>query len=67
MKAVRAVVIAEQTLKFEEFELPDSPAHAEALVKMERTIISAGTELANYTGLEPNTRVSWPRLHCRCN
>jgi len=57
MKAVRAVIIAEQTLRFEAFELPDEPVGAQALIQMERTIISAGTELANYTGLDPDTRV----------
>lgn len=57
MQAVRAVIIAEQTLRFETFELPDAPTGTQALIRLERTIISAGTELANYTGLDPDTRV----------
>jgi 2-desacetyl-2-hydroxyethyl bacteriochlorophyllide A dehydrogenase len=57
MKAIRASIIAEQTVKFVEFELSDQPSGAEVLVKVERTIISAGTELANYTGLDPDTRI----------
>ena len=54
--AVRAVIVSEQELRFERFELPSKPSGAELLVKVERTIISAGTELANYTGLDPDTR-----------
>ncbi len=57
MKAVRASIVAEQTVRFEEFDLPDEPQGTQVLVKIERTIVSAGTELANYTGLDPDTRV----------
>ena len=56
IEAVRAVVTAERTLGFEAFALSDSLTDGEVLVQMERTIVSAGTELANYTGLEPDTR-----------
>jgi 2-desacetyl-2-hydroxyethyl bacteriochlorophyllide A dehydrogenase len=56
MKATRALFVAERTLRFEPFDLPDTLSPNELLVRMERTIISAGTELANYTGLEPLTR-----------
>lgn len=61
MQGTRASIIAQNTLRFESFELPDTPGSGELLLQMERTIISAGTELANYTGLEPATRVpgSW--------
>ena len=57
MRAVRAVIVGEQALRFEAFELPDAPTGTQVLVQTERTVVSAGTELANYTGLEPDTRV----------
>ena len=57
MRAVRAAIAGEQQVRFEAFTLPGKPKGAGVLVQMERTIISAGTELANYTGLEPDTRV----------
>ena len=56
MVGVRAAIVAEQALRFDQFTLPDTPSGTEALIAMERTIISAGTELANYTGLDPDTR-----------
>lgn len=57
MQAVRASIVAEQTVKFESFELPETPEGSNVLIKMDRTIVSAGTELANYTGLDPDTRI----------
>ncbi len=57
MTSVRAVFVAEQEMHFEEACLPGQPTGADVLVKAERTIISAGTELANYTGLDPDTRI----------
>src|SRR5579872_3322330 len=57
MRAVTARIVSEQTVRFDTFEIPDAPTGAQALVKLERTIISAGTELANYTGLDPDTRI----------
>ncbi len=57
MKAVCASIVSEQTLEFEEFELPSRPGPTEVLVKIDRSIISSGTELANYTGLDPDTRI----------
>jgi len=56
MKGIRATIVAEQELIFEPFRLPNAPRESEVLVRIDRTIISAGTELANYTGLEPDTR-----------
>lgn len=56
MKAIRATIIAEQTLRFEAFKLPKKLTGAQVLVQTERTVVSAGTELANYTGLEADTR-----------
>ena len=57
LKSIRAVFVAEQTMKFEQFEVPDAPAKSEVVVKTERTVVSAGTELANYTGLDEKVRV----------
>ena len=67
MDAVRAVVPGERTVVFERFELPDEPPLGHALVRMERTIISAGTELANYTALDPGVHIdgSWNRYPWR--
>lgn len=56
MQGTRARVIAERTMRLEPFDLPDAPGEGQVLVRTERTIVSAGTELANYTGLEPDTR-----------
>jgi len=56
MNAVRATIIAEQTLRFETFKLPEKLTEGQVLVQTERTVVSAGTELANYTGLESDTR-----------
>jgi 2-desacetyl-2-hydroxyethyl bacteriochlorophyllide A dehydrogenase len=52
-----AVIADERTLEFRRFELPEELRGTQALVRLQRTIISAGTELANYTGLEPDTRI----------
>ncbi|MDX1931557.1 MAG: TIM barrel protein [Capsulimonadales bacterium] len=54
---VRANIVAERTLRFEWFSLPAAPQGSQVLLRTLRTIISAGTELANYTGLESDTRV----------
>ena len=61
MQGTRARIVGEQKLRFEAFSLPDVLGEWQVLVRMERTIVSAGTELANYTGLESDTRVlgSW--------
>lgn len=61
MQGIRASIVGEQELRFEAFSLPDVLKRQQVRVQMERTIVSAGTELANYTGLESDTRVkgSW--------
>lgn len=56
MKGIRARIVGERTLRFEPHDWPD-PSDDEILVRVERTIISAGTELSIYTGLESETRV----------
>lgn len=57
MQAIRASIIGEQQLAFENYDLPDQPAGSQVLIKTERSVVSAGTELANYTGLDSDTRV----------
>ncbi len=57
MKAVRSVFLSEQKLAFEEFGIPYQPGPYQVVIKKLRSVVSAGTELANYTGLEPDTRV----------
>lgn len=57
MQAIRASIIAEQKVIFENYDLPDQPVGSQVLVQTERTVVSAGTELANYTGLDSDTRV----------
>lgn len=55
--AVRAIITSEQELHFEAFEVPAIPDGHNITVQLERTIISAGTELANFTGLDSDTRI----------
>src|SRR5438270_6711775 len=62
MKAVRASIYAEQKVGFETLELPVRPTGTQVLIKVDRTIVSAGTELANYIGLDPDTRI--PGMWC---
>lgn len=50
--SLRAVVPGERQVTFEEFSIPDALEPAQVLVRLERTVISAGTETANYTGLD---------------
>jgi 2-desacetyl-2-hydroxyethyl bacteriochlorophyllide A dehydrogenase len=57
VQGVRANIVAERSLRFQWFEVPAEPKGSQVLLKLERTIISAGTELANYTGLDSDTRV----------
>ena len=57
MNGIRARIVARQTVRFEPFTLPDELTGTQVLVKVERSIISAGTELSIYTGLEPDSLV----------
>ncbi|MFN0146946.1 MAG: zinc-binding dehydrogenase [Dehalococcoidia bacterium] len=54
---LRAVVPGERQVSFEQFELPAALGPRELLVRLERTVISAGTETANYTALDPGVHV----------
>lgn len=51
MRATRAVAYAPRTLSWEEFDLPDTPPAGALLVRTTATLISTGTELANWTGI----------------
>ena len=51
MRARRAVAEAPRALGWEEVELPDQPPPGKVLVGTRATLISTGTELANWTGI----------------
>jgi 2-desacetyl-2-hydroxyethyl bacteriochlorophyllide A dehydrogenase len=56
------VFVGERDCQVEEIEVDDSAlGPAEVLIEVEVSVVSAGTEVANYTGLDPGTRVpgSW--------
>ena len=61
MKAKPVIITAPNCVELQERELDANLAPDEILVQTERTFISAGTELANYTGKEPKVFVagSW--------
>ena len=54
MKVKQVIITAPNTVELQERELDANLAPDEILVRTERTFISAGTELANYTGKDPN-------------
>lgn len=51
MRARRAVALAPRSLTWEEVDLPDAPPPGKLLVRAHTTLISTGTELANWTGI----------------
>ena len=53
MKVKQVVVVAQNIVELQDCELDANLAPDEILVRSEWTFISAGTELANYTGREP--------------
>lgn len=56
MQSRRLIIRAERDCRLESFELPEQPAGSQALIESIASVISAGTEIANYTGREPLTR-----------
>lgn len=61
--AGRWVVASEQNLVWEELEAPD-PGPGELLLRSEASLVSAGTELAIFTGIHQgltNPNVPWPK------
>ena len=64
----RAAIVREANLvEIEEIDIPGPPGPNEVLVQTECTFISAGTELANFTGLDPGVQVpgSWNHFPAR--
>lgn len=62
MKVRRALIRGRHDVVMETIDLEaDAPRQGELLLRTSRTFISAGTELANYTGLDPTVDVpgSW--------
>ncbi len=61
----RAVIVSERRVEFERTEVGATPEGSHVRLKVERSIISAGTELSIYTGLDAGTRIpgewaAWP-------
>ena len=64
----RAAIVREANLvEIEEIEIPGPVGPNEVLVQTECTFISTGTELANFTGLDPGVHVpgSWNHFPAR--
>ncbi len=64
MKGTRLVVPGPQQVRVEEYEIPE-PAPEQVLVRTEVSLVSAGTELAIYTGIHQgltNPKTSWPKF-----
>lgn len=61
MQIRRAIVRREYHVELESADLPGGPAPDQVLIETETTFISAGTELANYTGVDPtvHTHGAW--------
>ena len=63
MEAQRWVVPGERQVRWESFSVPD-PGPGQIRVRTEASLVSAGTELAIYTGIHQgltNPNVSWPK------
>ncbi|HET7560053.1 MAG TPA: zinc-binding alcohol dehydrogenase, partial [Limnochordia bacterium] len=61
MESQRLVIPQENVCRLERFELPNQPQGSRIRIESIASVISAGTEIANYTGREPRTRIpgSW--------
>ena len=53
MDITRVLVRGKRDVILEHVEIPDHPQPGEILIETDKTFISAGTELANYTALDP--------------
>ena len=53
MDITRVLVRCKRDVILEQVEIPDHPQPGEILIETDKTFISAGTELANYTALDP--------------
>ncbi len=56
MRGQRLVAFRPNTMKLEAFDLPDTPPPGHLLAETTCTLISTGTELANYTGITVDRR-----------
>lgn len=56
MRGQRLVAFRPYTLELEPFDLPDTPPSGHLLAETACTLISTGTELANYTGITVDRR-----------
>jgi L-iditol 2-dehydrogenase len=65
MLARRAVAYAARTLEWEDFELPDVPPPGRLLVRTRATLISTGTELANWTGITADRKAMGADWHAK--
>ena len=61
MRIEQVIVNGPHQVDLVERDIPDKPAAGEILIETEKTFISAGTELANYTALDPSVHIagSW--------
>lgn len=61
MRVKRVLVPGRDRVRLEEIEIPDRPGPGQISVRTQFSFISAGTELANYTGLDRSVYVpgSW--------
>lgn len=73
MRITRVLVPAPYDVALVEDEIPDEPGSGDVLVETEATFISAGTELANYTALDPTVhqpgawnRYPWAAGYANC-
>ena len=57
MEVRRVLVRGNRDVVLETVEISDRPGSGEILIETEKTLISAGTELANYTALDPTVSV----------
>lgn len=59
-RAHRLVAFAPRTLEIEAIDLPDEPPQQQLLVRTTATLISTGTELANWTGITADRSAMGP-------
>src|SRR5688500_4755307 len=64
MQGIRLVVPGPNQVRVEEYEIP-APGPTQVRVRTEASLVSAGTELAIYTGIHQgltNPNTSWPKF-----
>jgi threonine dehydrogenase-like Zn-dependent dehydrogenase len=63
MRGQRLVAFRPNTMELEPFDLPDTPPPGHVLAETTCTLISTGTELANYTGITVDRRAMGADWH----